>query len=280
MTGPSTDDPLAAEAVFAPVDAALTDPLPVSPGAAVADIGPGAGTVTLHLAERVGADGRVYAVDVDPDALAALRHRADAAGLGERLRTVRHDLDDGPPRLPEPVALVWSGACVHHALDQAASVVGLAGLLGPDGTLAVGEGGLPLRTLPWDVGVGRPGLEARLDAAHDSWFGGWFAARPGVVRETRGWSELLRCAGLHGVSSRSALLDLPAPLTTQARSVVLAELGARVRRARAFLDLDDAPAWDRLLDPDDADWLGHRPDLALLTARSVHTGRCRPSDPG
>jgi hypothetical protein len=66
-TGPSTHDPPSAEAVFEPVDTALTDPLPVARGTA-----PGAGALTLHLAERVSPRGRVYAVDV---------------------HTVHHDLD-------------------------------------------------------------------------------------------------------------------------------------------------------------------------------------------
>lgn len=273
MTGPSTGDPRSAEAVLAPIDDALLDPVAMPPGAAVADVGPGAGTTTLRLAHRVGAGGRVYAVDLDTDSLTALRHRADGAGLGGRVHTVLHDLDNGPPVLPEPVVLVWSGACVHHALDWTAAVSGLAGLLDPGGTLAIGEGGLPLRALPWDVGVGRPGLEIRLDAAHDAWFGRWHTERPGVVRESRGWPELLRAAGLVDVTSRSALLDLPAPLTAPARDVVLAELAARVGRAREFLAPDDDAAWTRLLDADDDAWLGHRRDLALLTARTAHSGR-------
>lgn len=273
MTGPSTDDPVSAEAVLAPLDDALLDPLPVPPGAAVADIGPGAGTSTLYLADRVGASGRVYAVDVDPDALDALRRRADRAGLGDRVHTVHHDLDDGPPVLPEPVALVWSAACVHHALDWAGAVSGLAGLLTPGGTLAASEGGLPMRALPWDVGVGHPGLEVRLDAAHDAWFGRWHAGRSGVVRENRGWPELLRAAGQVDVASRSALLDLPAPLVAPVRGVVLAELAARVGRAWEYLASDDVVAWTRLLDADDVAWLGHHAGLVLLTARTVHTGR-------
>lgn len=271
-TGPSTPTFRAAEAVFGPLDAALVAPLPLAGGDRAADIGPGGGVVTLMLAERVGSAGRVYAVDSDPEMLSAVRESARAAGLSDRVRTVQHDLDDGPPFLPDLVSLVWSAACVHHALDVAAAVRGLSGLLIPGGTLALGEGGLPTRCLPWDVGLGRPGLEVRLDAAHNRWFIRWHQGRPGVEREARGWSDLLRVAGLEQVTSRSALLDLPAPLDPPARDVALAELAARVTRAAELLDADDTATWLRLLDPTDPAWLGHRTDLALLTARTVHTG--------
>lgn len=267
MTGPSTADPEAAEAVFASAERALVDALPA--GEVVADIGPGSGTTTVGLAERAG---RVYAVDNDEAMLALVRERAERAGVGDRVHTVLHDLDDGPVPLPEPVSLIWSGACVHHALSWQDAVSGLAGLLEPGGVLALGEGGLPARCLPWDVGVGRPGLEARLDAAHNEWFTEWFNSRLGVVREPRGWPELLRSAGLEQVTSRSVLLDLPAPLSADAREVVLAELAARVGRAQAFLAGEDRAAWNSLLARTSTAWLGHHRDLALLTARTVHMG--------
>lgn len=267
MTGPSTADPAAAEAVFAPVEEALLDALPVD--GVVADVGPGSGTSTVRLAERAT---RVYAVDNDEAMLAMVRERAERTGVGDRVRTVLHDLDDGPVPLPEPVSLIWSGACVHHALSWQDAVSGLAGVLAPGGVLALGEGGLPARCLPWDVGVGRPGLEARLDAAHNEWFAAWFESRPGVVREARGWPGLLRSAGLEQVTSRSALLDLPAPLTPAVREVVLAEFAARVGRAQAFLAQDDRAAWNSVLDRTSPVWLGNRDDVALLTARTVHIG--------
>ena len=267
MTGPSTADPAAAEAVFTPVELALLDSLPV--GDVVADVGPGSGTSTVRLAERAA---RVYAVDNDEAMLGLVRERAELAGVGDRVHTILHDLDSGPIPLPEPVSLLWSGACVHHALSWRQAVSGLAGLLAPGGVLALGEGGLPARCLPWDVGVGRPGLEARLDAAHNQWFTAWFDDRPGVVREARGWPSLLRSAGLEQVTSRSALLDLPAPLDPHVREVVLAELAARVGRAEAFLAEDDRAAWHRLLDRTSPVWLGTNEDLALLSARTVHIG--------
>ena len=51
--------------------------LGIGPGWTCADIGAGGGDVSVALAEIVGRDGRVYAVDSDPDARDEV---ADAAG--------------------------------------------------------------------------------------------------------------------------------------------------------------------------------------------------------
>jgi len=70
----------------------------IRPGMTVADIGAGEGYYTVRLAERVGANGRVLAQDIDRDVV---------AGLGDRV--VREGLDnvsiklgaEDDPRLPE-----------------------------------------------------------------------------------------------------------------------------------------------------------------------------------
>ncbi len=69
----------------------------ISPGMTVADIGAGEGYYTVRLAERVGADGRVLAQDIDRDALERLGDRVER----ERLANVSIKLgqpDD--PQLP------------------------------------------------------------------------------------------------------------------------------------------------------------------------------------
>lgn len=49
--------------------------LGVQPGMTVADLGAGGGFHVLRLAEAVGPQGKVYAVDVDPRSVAVLKHR-------------------------------------------------------------------------------------------------------------------------------------------------------------------------------------------------------------
>ncbi|NNH73140.1 methyltransferase domain-containing protein [Nocardia uniformis] len=272
-TGTSTDDPAAAEAVFLDATLRLLAPLGVARGDVVVDVGPGAGTATVVLAHAVGEHGRVYAVDLDPTMLDTTLDTARKAGVSNRIRPVLHDVEDGVPPLPEAADAVWSSWCVHHARDWDAAARALIGMLRPGGVLCLAEGGLPTRCLPWDIGIGRPGLEIRLDEAHDRHFAQWFFGRPGAKRPGGGWEDILVRAGLADVAAFTELVDIPAPLSDEVRAVVLAELMARVRRAGPFLTSDDAAVWARLLDPDDEAWLGRRGDLTLLTARTGWRGR-------
>jgi ubiquinone/menaquinone biosynthesis C-methylase UbiE len=52
----------------------------VSEGQTVADLGCGPGYYTLALAERVGPEGRIYAVDSDEKAIRALEKKVDEHG--------------------------------------------------------------------------------------------------------------------------------------------------------------------------------------------------------
>jgi ubiquinone/menaquinone biosynthesis C-methylase UbiE len=61
----------------------------VSPGMRVMDIGCGAGFASLGLARLVGDDGRVVAVDVQPEMLAKVTSRAARAGLQHRIEVHR-----------------------------------------------------------------------------------------------------------------------------------------------------------------------------------------------
>jgi predicted methyltransferase len=69
----------------------------IAPGAKVADIGAGEGFLTVRLARAVGPSGRVYANDINPRELQALRERAREEGL-DNVEVVEGAIDD--PRLP------------------------------------------------------------------------------------------------------------------------------------------------------------------------------------
>lgn len=263
----------------------------IRPGDRVAvDVGCGGGGMTLALAAALAARGtapeagRVVAVDGEPELLAAVRQqvadRTEArpeplapvelvtADLDTGIEPVRAALDD------RPADLIWASASVHHAGDQQRAVDTLASLLTPGGRLALAEGGLGARHLPWDLGVGEPGLEQRLETANDRWFARMRAELPGSTRMPYGWTEALRRAGLVDVTTSSTLRERPAPLPEPERGKVADRLTHWVDRLRptGFLDAADLAAWDRLLDPADPAWLGHRTDLFRLEVRSVHLG--------
>jgi SAM-dependent methyltransferase len=251
------------------------------PGDRVAvDIGCGGGGMTLALAAALGEPGRVVAVDAEPEMLAAVRERvaARSAGALAKVEVVAADLGErfDPVRvaLAGPADLVWASASVHHVGDQQAAVDALASLLAPGGRLALAEGGLPARHLPWDLDIGEPGLELRLDVANDRWFTRMRAELPGSTPMPYGWSEALRRAGLVEVTTRTGLRERSTPLSDHDRRELVDRFVRWVDRVRptGFLDRADLAAWDRLLDPDDPAWLGHRSDLFRLDARSVHLG--------
>jgi ubiquinone/menaquinone biosynthesis C-methylase UbiE len=108
--------------------------LGVRAGQTVCDIGAGPGYFTLRLARVVGPRGRVYAVDVDPRILAALRDRVEKAnavnvtpilGLG------------GDPLLPPGACdLILVVDTYHHFPDRPAYLRHLVGLLARGGRLA------------------------------------------------------------------------------------------------------------------------------------------------
>ncbi|MFF2328493.1 MULTISPECIES: class I SAM-dependent methyltransferase [unclassified Streptomyces] len=237
----------------------------------ILDIGSGPGVIACLLAE-VFPEAEVVAVDGTPALLERTRARARRLGLGERVRIQQAEIPGGLAELGE-ADLIWVGNALHHMGDQRAALAGLAALLRPGGTLALLEGGLPPRQLPRDIGMGRPGLEARIDAITADWFDEMRTSLPGAKRETEDWSALFAAVGLEPQGTRSFLLDLPAPLDEPARDHVIAEFARRREMFVDSLSAEDIAVLDRLLDPEDPAGLRNRPDVFLLTARTVHLAR-------
>lgn len=242
------------------------------------DIGCGAAGMTVALDAALPPRAFVVGVDNDGDVLDAARRRIVDSGIDDgHIRLIRADLDTDLTLLPEVVRgadVIWASASIHHLADQQAALTALAALLAPGGRLALAEGGLPGRHLPWDLGVGEPGIEARLLDAEGRWFARMRAALPGSVRMPYGWTTALRRTGLAGVISRTFTFESPAPLDEAELTTVLDRFARRVRRATEDGELDDVDvrAWARLLDADDDAWLGRRDDVYTLDTRTVHVG--------
>ncbi|MEU6975257.1 methyltransferase domain-containing protein [Streptomyces sp. NPDC046371] len=237
----------------------------------VLDFGSGPGVVTALLAEAFP-EAEVVAVDATPELLALAQERAEARGLGDRVTTLRAELPADFDALGT-ADLIWASHSLHHIGDQQAALTSFAKVLNPGGVIALAEGGLPARHLPWNAGVGRPGLEARIDAAAADWFGEMRASLPDAKEEIDDWNALLTGAGLTPSGTRSFLSDVPAPLPAEVRGQIVAHYERQRGGLVESLAADDRAALDRLLDPADPLSLHRRPDLFLLTARTVHTAR-------
>lgn len=103
-------------------------------GEVVLDAGCGSGRVTALLADRVGPQGRVYAVDAAPS---MVRHAKEA--LGDRATVLCQDLIE--LTLPEPVEVVFSNATFHWIPDHDALFEALHRNMKPGARLLAQSGG-------------------------------------------------------------------------------------------------------------------------------------------
>ena len=108
------------------------------PGMTVVDFGCGPGLITLHAAESVGPNGRVYALDIHEGMVSLVESRASDAGFAN----VTALLNDGPEApLPDGVADHIFCTLVFHYREsreeRQALALDLARLLKPGGALMV-----------------------------------------------------------------------------------------------------------------------------------------------
>jgi ubiquinone/menaquinone biosynthesis C-methylase UbiE len=89
--------------------------LKIPKGASVADIGAGSGYITVRLASRVGATGRVFANDVQPQMLNMLARRLDRAKI-TNVTLIEGTIDD--PKLPPASLDLAIMVDVYHELSQ------------------------------------------------------------------------------------------------------------------------------------------------------------------
>jgi SAM-dependent methyltransferase len=239
----------------------------------VLDIGSGPGVGTCELARRFP-EAHVVAVDGSPAMLDRATRRATAHGLDRRISTHLAELPEGLDGL-DPAEVIWASMSLHHIGDQTQALRALRGLLGRSGLLAVAEMAEPMRVLPDDLDVGRPGLADRLDRAERNWFAAMRAGLPGSVPGTE-LASMLGSAGFEVVGSRMASQHFDPPLSDRARQVV----AGRLRRARGqldeLLDDDDLGALDVLGDDGDPRGVMHRADVFVTSSREIVLARSRP----
>jgi SAM-dependent methyltransferase len=91
------------------------DVLKITKGSTVADIGAGSGYMTVKLAKKVGADGKVFANDIQPGMLDLLTRRLQKNKI-TNVSTVLGTQDD--PRLPLDAIDLVLMVDVYHELSQ------------------------------------------------------------------------------------------------------------------------------------------------------------------
>ena len=109
----------------------------VAPGDTVTDIGCGLGYFTIGLARLVGPNGRVIALDVQPQMIARARRRTTRKGLADRVSF--HVCADDRLGLTGPIDFALAFWMVHEAKQQRALLAEVYEALGPGAKLLVVE---------------------------------------------------------------------------------------------------------------------------------------------
>ncbi|MGE5831856.1 MAG: class I SAM-dependent methyltransferase [Methanomicrobiales archaeon] len=103
-------------------------------GMVFVDLGCGEGYFTIPAARKVGPGGRVYAIDINPGAIGALRARAEEEGLGN-IRSQVGEAETTP--VCEGCAdLVFFGIDLHDFRDPVAVLKNAGRMLAPGGRIA------------------------------------------------------------------------------------------------------------------------------------------------
>jgi SAM-dependent methyltransferase len=231
----------------------------------VVDLGAGTGTGTFALLRRFP-EARVTAVDLAPDRLTRLRHRACELGLDGRVDVVAADLDQAWPELG-PADLAWPSMALHHVADPDQALTRILGRLRPGGALVVAETSA-LESFPRFLPAGaESGLEDRLHHLLVSRLG------QQVPELGADWGARLTAAGFDVTASRTFAVTLEPPLPPQAGRYAQLTLDRLRSGLGDGLDPADQQALAALVADEGPDSVRHRADLTVRATRLAWLAR-------
>ncbi|MBA7551276.1 2-methoxy-6-polyprenyl-1,4-benzoquinol methylase, mitochondrial [subsurface metagenome] len=115
----------------------VMDAIGVKPGKIVGEVGAGRGRYVVHMARRVGPEGKVYANDINKNKLKYLRSRCKRENI-LNIETVLGEVDD--PKLPEGQLDVIYVINTYHHLDRKIDIMkNIKPALKPDGIFVIIE---------------------------------------------------------------------------------------------------------------------------------------------
>jgi precorrin-6B methylase 2 len=132
----------------------VMDAIGIQPGMVGAEIGAGRGRYVVQLAVRVDESGKIYAEDIDAEALRHLDRRCERWGL-TNVESVLGDVTE--PKLPPgELDFIFIISSYHHFADPTTLLRNARTALKPGGMLAIGE---------WLRSTSPEQLEAQVSAA-------------------------------------------------------------------------------------------------------------------
>jgi ubiquinone/menaquinone biosynthesis C-methylase UbiE len=127
----------------------IMDALKIADGSKVGEIGAGGGWFTVRLAHRVNQSGVVYAEDVQPEMIEAIRRRVQRENLTGIVRTVLGTNKDS--RLPHNLDAILINGAFHELEYPVAVLKDAADSLKPLGRIGI---------VDYSPGAGGPGPES------------------------------------------------------------------------------------------------------------------------
>ncbi|HEX2578162.1 MAG TPA: methyltransferase domain-containing protein [Aquihabitans sp.] len=236
----------------------------------VLDVGAGPGVGTCLLAERF-ASADVLAVDASAAMLERAAARAERLGVGDRVDTRELELPTGLEGI-EPVDVAWASMSLHHVGDEVAALRAIHDVLVSGGLLALVEAAGPVRVLPSDVDLDRPGLWERIDAGWEAWFAAMRRDLPGAT-PSADHATMLRRAGFELVAQERLDLALDPPLDDRARRLAHRHLSWTRTQLASYAEEGDREVLDRLLDDADEASILRRGDARVQTSRRLVLAR-------
>jgi SAM-dependent methyltransferase len=246
---------------------AIVGELPLRPGLRALDLACGDGFYTRRIAERLGPDGSVTGVDVNPAYLAAASKEAARRNGGARVDLVAASFD----RLPFADAsfdFVWCAQSLYTLPDPVVVLRHLARVLTPGGTVAVLENdSLHQVFLPWPVRLELPLRAAELESFIES------SRNSSKYYVGRRLPATLAAAGFEPLATKTYAFDRQAPLGAAEQRLLQSYLEDVEKRAAAYLDDGLKQDLHELVAPESAQHLLRQPHLTMTWLNVLALGR-------
>jgi ubiquinone/menaquinone biosynthesis C-methylase UbiE len=262
---PSYEPMLAAfHRAFAVELRAMLDTLPVTRGHKVLDMACGDGVYSRWLADRVGADGQVVAVDLMPAYLDIARE----TGGGSSVISFAAAAIEALPFADDTFDLCWCAQSLYSLADPTDALRQLRRIAKPGGVVAVlEEDTLHTVILPWPPELELAVRVAELQALAET------ADKPRRFYVGRSLGRVFREAGLERGSTRTFATDRVQPLGEDERVFFTEYLRRLAERVDAYLDRRFRPRFEQLVDPRSEGFLLDDPDLTTTSISYVVWGR-------
>jgi ubiquinone/menaquinone biosynthesis C-methylase UbiE len=229
--------------------------LPLRPDDRVLDLACGHGVYARWLAERLGAGGRVLAVDLCPAFLDLARREIPVAELSGRVTFAVADLWH-LPIADDAFDLVWCAQSLYSLRDPVDALRRMERAARPGGAVAVFENDeFHHVLLPWPIEVELALRRAELTALTR------FSKKPEKFYVGRHLRPVFRAAGLTDCRHRTWTIDRQAPLGPDDRAYFAGYLADLRRKVSPHLSGDVRDEFERLVAPDSPAYLLDSPDF-------------------